>query len=235
MFNPRPTIQVVPLHDGHRCLVVDDALLDPEHWRTWAVEHRDRFAPSPYAYPGIELTLPADVIALIGDDFAQHVRQRLGARRTLAMTARMSLVTLAPHQLLARQGSCHRNRLGVPPGHCLAASVFYLFDDPALGGTNIYRPRKSAAAIEALVDNSNTLPNDLFAARHPDIAPGYMTDGNAWFERVANMPARFNRAVFYDGGLFHSGDIRAPDELSADPRRGRLTMNGFFTCRRHAA
>jgi hypothetical protein len=235
MFNPRPTLQVVPLHDGHACLVIDDALQDPARWRAWAVEHRGRFAPSPYAYPGIELTLPADTQAAIGDYFARHIRQRLGGRRTLAMTARLSLVTSAPNELLARQWFCHRDRLGVAPGQRLAASVIYLFDDPALGGTSIYRPRKSAAETEALVDDCNALPNDLFCARHPEIAPGYMTEGNDWFERVASVPARLNRAIFYDGFLFHSGDIRAPGRMSADPGRGRLTMNGFFTCSRRAA
>jgi uncharacterized protein DUF6445 len=37
--------------------------------------------------------------------------------------------------------------------------------------------------------------------------------------------------LFYNGGLFHSGDITAPARLSADPRTGRLTVNGFFSCR----
>jgi hypothetical protein len=40
--------------------------------------------------------------------------------------------------------------------------------------------------------------------------------------------------IYYDGGLFHSGDIGEPSQLSADPRVGRLTLNGFFTCRRNA-
>ena len=45
-----------------------------------------------------------------------------------------------------------------------------------------------------------------FSARYPDIASGYMTNSNAWFERIASVPAR-----------------------------GRLTLNGFFGCRRSAA
>jgi hypothetical protein len=40
--------------------------------------------------------------------------------------------------------------------------------------------------------------------------------------------------LFYDGGLFHSGDIDEPGLLSPDPSRGRLTLNSFFTCRRNA-
>jgi hypothetical protein len=40
--------------------------------------------------------------------------------------------------------------------------------------------------------------------------------------------------IFYDGMLFHAGDIRTPDRLSDDPAVGRLTLNGFFTCRKAA-
>jgi hypothetical protein len=46
--------------------------------------------------------------------------------------------------------------------------------------------------------------------------------------------AKWNRLIFYDGAMLHSGDIRRPEKLSADPRAGRLTLNGFFTSRRHA-
>ena len=41
--------------------------------------------------------------------------------------------------------------------------------------------------------------------------------------------------IFYDGSIFHSGDIPVPEKLSADPHHGRLTLNGFFTCMRKAA
>jgi hypothetical protein len=41
--------------------------------------------------------------------------------------------------------------------------------------------------------------------------------------------------IFYSGTVFHSGHITAPERLCDDPRRGRLTLNGFFTCRRNLA
>jgi hypothetical protein len=49
------------------------------------------------------------------------------------------------------------------------------------------------------------------------------------------VPAAFNRAVFYDGGHFHSSHITQPEKLGADPAHGRLTLNGFFICRRSAS
>jgi hypothetical protein len=63
--------------------------------------------------------------------------------------------------------------------------------------------------------------------------PHYLAESNSWFERVASVPARWNRCIFFDGFGFHSGDIPMPEKLSADPLTGRLTVNGFFTSRRH--
>jgi hypothetical protein len=64
--------------------------------------------------------------------------------------------------------------------------------------------------------------------------PGYLTTSNAHFELLGTVPAAFNRAVFYDGSAFHSSHITEPARLSPDPARGRLTLNGFFICRRNA-
>jgi hypothetical protein len=62
-----------------------------------------------------------------------------------------------------------------------------------------------------------------------------MTTSSDWFERVAVVPARFNRLVFYPGNVFHSAHVEAPERLVADPRAGRLTMNGFYVCRKGEA
>ena len=86
-------------------------------------------------------------------------------------------------------------------------------------------------SIDKLMAEANTLAADVFE-QATGIGPAYMRGGNAWFDHVLTVPARFNRLIVYDGGLFHSGDIACPDRLTADPRRGRLTYNGFFVCRR---
>jgi hypothetical protein len=72
-----------------------------------------------------------------------------------------------------------------------------------------------------------------FSARY-GLQAGYMNGSNPYFKRVAQVPAAWNRMIYYDGGQFHSADIDAPQALSADPRAGRLTLNAFFTCRRNA-
>jgi hypothetical protein len=233
-FNPRPTLSVVPLPGGSPCVVLDDVLSDPERLRRWA-GMRSFGAPMGYPYPGVVLEAPPDLTQRVADHFAQHVRGRLGARRTLGLTVRMSLITTPPQALAPVQWQCHRDRLAVDRSSILfAASVLYLFRDPALGGTSFYRPRIGAAEVERLVADSAAMDAATFGARY-GLEPGYMSGSNAYFERVAQVPAAWNRMIAYDGSLFHSADVDPSSGLSADPTRGRLTLNSFVTCRRAAA
>ena len=78
------------------------------------------------------------------------------------------------------------------------------------------------------------LPLTDFTARH-GVQPGYMTASNAWFEKLLAVEPRWNRLIFYSGMVFHAADITQPERLGTDPRTGRLTLNGFFTCRRNLA
>ena len=233
MFNPQPRVEAVPIAPGHQALVIDDALLEPQRWIELAAQHRADFAESPHnAYPGPELRLPDPVSARLDQFFAQHVRARLGARRTLRMYSRLALATRAPAALEPRQWICHRDRLDDDPNHCVLASVLYLFQDEALGGTGFYAPRRGADETARLIHDSGQLAPPDFAARY-GVAAGYQTRGNAWFEKTGAIAPRFNRLIFSDGGaVFHGSDIGAPQRLDPDPRRGRLTWNGFFVCRR---
>lgn len=232
-FNPDARISVLPLAGEQCCVVVDDVLANPEGLRDWAAQQRFE-APRGYPYPGLVLDAPGDVPQRLADAFALHARRRLGARRTLDATVRLSMVTLPPAELAPRQWQCHRDRVADDPRAMLfAASVLYLFRNPALGGTSFYVPRQSAAATDQMLADSQRLSAADFSAHH-HVQRGYMADSNDYFERVAQVPAAWNRVIFYDGGLFHSGDVEHADALSADPLRGRLTLNGFFTCKRNA-
>lgn len=233
-FNPDPMISVLALRGDHCCVVVDDALTDPEGLVAWAATQSFRL-PEGYPYPGRVLDAPMNLHARVADFFALHVRGRLRARRTLDATVRLSMVTVPPAELAPRQWQCHRDRVvDDPRAYLFAASVLYLFREPALGGTSFYVPRRSAAETDRLLADSQLLDADAFSARY-GLAPGYMDGSNDYFERIAQVPAAWNRAIYYDGGLFHSADVGQPERLNADPARGRLTLNSFFTCRRNAA
>ncbi|MFZ9371691.1 MAG: DUF6445 family protein [Limnohabitans sp.] len=233
-FNPRPRLSVVPAHEGAVCVVLDDVLLNAEEVRAWACR-QPLMPPEGYPYPGRVAPVEAAIARPLEEHFNQHVRARLGARRTLGLTARVSLVTTAPAQLSPVQWLCHRDRIAAHPQEVLfAASVLYLFEDARLGGTSLYRPRRSSLETDRLVYDSQTLPAEAFASRY-GLQPGYMTEGNDWFERTARVDAAFNRAVYYDGSIFHSADVLEPQRLSEDPRTGRLSVNGFYTCKRRAS
>lgn len=228
MFNPRPTIRYLPLTASHTCAVIDDFLAEPHKLVDYAAAQREQFAMDPdNDYPGPELGLGPAVSAALAQYLTLHVRHALGMRRMLKASARLALATLPGPQLSGLQRLCHRDAMSLPAGEGVAASVAYLFEDRAMGGTSFYVPRKpepeTARYLQAVAANALT----------PDA--GYLTESNDWFEQVCSVPARFNRAIFYEGTVFHAAQIERPDLLAADPAQGRLTMNGFFHYRRNAS
>lgn len=235
MFNPNPRIETVTIGGRPLCHVIDNALREPERWVDYAKAHAGDFQEWEHnAYPGPELRMPDDISAQLDAFFSAHIRRHFDVRRTLGMFSRLSMVTRAPHRLKPTQSMCHVDRLNVERGQFAAASVLYLFRDETLGGTSFYRPTRSIAETQQLLKDSAEMSQTEFAARH-GIQPGYMIESNAYFEKIHAVPAAWNRLIFYSGMAFHSADIAQPQRLSADPRKGRLTLNAFFTCRRNLA
>ena len=230
-FNLAPRIAEAHVGPGQRCHVIDDALIDPDGLVAWVDRHR--FEPAEAnAYPGQLMESVPVLEQSLDGFFTAHIRARFGARRTVSRYARFSLVTLPPQALRPGQWQCHRDRVAVAPALC-AASVLYLFRDERLGGTSFYRPRGTPEHTERMLADAQTLAAADFSARY-GVNPGYMTTSNDHFEQTGHVPAAWNRLIFYDGGLFHSAQIEHPELLSDDARRGRLTFNGFFACRRAA-
>jgi hypothetical protein len=198
VFNAKPVVSQLPIADDAIGVVIDDALTDPQALIDLSVRHRAAFAPSGRnAFPGIELPLPQTVLDRFGECFAQHARGVLGARRTTSAAGRLSMVTLMPEQLSPIQRVCHRDRLAASADECVAAGVLYLFRDESLGGTAFYRPRADAGDIDARMQHWSRIDNAQFT-RETGWLPAYMTQGNAHFEQTGELPARWNRLVFYD-------------------------------------
>lgn len=234
MFGPNPVIQRIPLGSSVVC-VIDDALEAPERWVEEAQARRDAFAEAPYnAYPGIELRLPPALSATFAKYFDRHLRRDFGVRRTLRQHAKLAMVTRPENQLQPLQTIPHIDQLSGVAGESVVASVLYLFQHEALGGTSFYAPLVGEQQMRELVDAGSSLDAPSFAARY-GIRRGYCAGSTRWFERVLTVPPRWNRLVVYSGTILHSGDIRAPHLLVADPGQGRLTLNAFLTCRRQLA
>jgi len=218
--------------DGY-CCVVDDALRFPEQWVHYAAERRVQFMPVvPTGYPGISLAVDRSAGYAMREFFAFHMRRYFDARRIVKMLCRYSMVTLSPEQLLPSQWICHQDPPDEDPSLSQLACTLYLFHDDALGGTSFYEATRSFAETSQLFADATAMTGPQFTERY-GLQPSYQCDSNAYFRRTATVPARWNRAVFYSGALLHSGQIVAPERLTADPATGRLTANFFFSCRRN--
>jgi hypothetical protein len=230
VFNPRPTVRYVPIAGHAPCVVVDDFLLDPRALVAQAIAAQADFAVDPANYyPGPELDLGRETALRLDEFFIQHVRRALGAQRTISVAARLALATLPAADLHPLQRLCHRDCTGLAPGVGAAAAVVYLFEDARLGGTSFYRPTQGLEHTARVLREAHA---GIASDAH---APGYLTASNADFEQLCTVPAQFNRAIFYDGEIFHAAQIDNPALLDADPARGRLTMNGFFRFRKRSA
>jgi hypothetical protein len=233
MFNPSPRLRTVPIHGRHHCHVIDDALLDPDALVEYAASHIGDFVQSGHnAYPGPELRMPDGFSAQLDAFFTAHVRRAFYVRRTEKMYSRLAITSTPEAQLAPIQSICHIDRFAVEARQKIIASVLYLFHDERLGGTGFYGPKHPPETLMPMIADVADLDTATFRERY-GIDTGYMTASNPWFEKLASVPARYNRIIFYEGTLFHSGEIAHPELLSPDPRVGRLSLNGFFTCRRN--
>lgn len=228
LLNPAPQIQTVPLSTGQQVFVIDDFVRDPQALEALARSLADRFhVPPGHPYPGPQLALPEPLAAEIDAFFRQHCRQRLQAGAALGAYGRFSRVTQDSATLDARQRICHRDDSGLEPGQMMSAAVHYLFRDERLGGTVFFRSLMSEADTQAFFRDAGTMDGSAFGAKY-GLPAGYMTQSNRYFEVIGRVAAKWNRAVFYDGAILHSGDIRWSSSAGYHADMGRLTLNAFF-------
>jgi glycine/D-amino acid oxidase-like deaminating enzyme len=233
-INPEARVQTLALADGSQVCIVDDFVQEPESLVAAAQAMSGQFQQrAGHPYPGPQLDLPGAMAAELDGWFQRQLSGRLRAGTPTGVYARFSRVTQEPASLDARQRICHRDDSGIEAGQMISASVHYLFKDEALGGTVFFRSRMSDADTRQFMHDAGTLDAHAFGDRY-GIPPGYMTETNRYFEVIGRVPAKWNRAVFYDGGIYHSGDIRGPSPAAYRDGAGRLTINAFFRSRRPA-
>ena len=234
LLNPAPVVQTLKLTNGQEVFVIDDFVQNPQGLVNLAQAVSNQFQiPNGHPYPGPQLDLPAEMAAQLDDYFHNHLRARLRAGPSQGMYGRFSRVTQESTTLDARQRTCHRDDSGVEPGQMMSALVHYLFGDEQLGGTVLFRSLMSELATQDFLADAKTMGGDEFGRKY-DIPAAYMTQSNRYFEVIGRVPAKWNRAVFYDGSIFHSGDIQAPC-AAYQAGLGRLTVNAFFKSAKLAA
>ncbi len=226
-LNPNPDIQTLRLKNGQEVFIIDDFVQDPQALVHLAQSVSNQFRiPAGHPYPGPQLDLPAEMAAQLDAYFHRHLRARLQAGPSQGMYGRFSRVTQDSSTLDARQRTCHRDDSGIEPGQMMCALVHYLFGDEQLGGTVLFRSLMSEQETQNLLSDAKTMDGSEFGRKY-GIPAGYMTQNNRYFEVIGRVPAKWNRAVFYDGSIFHSGDIQA-SPAAYQAGLGRLTVNAFF-------
>lgn len=234
IFNPDASIKVVPLFDGHNCIVIDDFLREPQALVDFANSKRSHFRYDADNYfPGLEMGMGREFALSLEQYFMLQMRRYFGARRQLGVSCRISMTTLQTHELNALQRLCHRDADTFPPGVGIAAAVVYLFQNADLGGTSFYRPKLSADATRELLSTAlNATPEACTALLKT--APAYLHASNDYFELMHTVPAKWNRAIFYEGTIFHAAHITQPVLLNSEPNTARLALNGFFKFKKTA-
>ncbi|KWV92410.1 hypothetical protein AUC45_13230 [Erythrobacter sp. YT30] len=208
---------------NHKYVAIADFLHEPEFAITTA--SLQKFAKITPQYPGIRSELPLEVRSAWLDVLAPMLNAEFGkGEHGWDMQAWFSLVTAPAEQLLPLQRFPHVD--GTDPRQI--AMMLYL--QPAdHGGTGFFRHISTgfeALTAENFPHYKTALEADVRKSGLPEAA--YVTDGSPFFERIHQSEGAFNQAVFYRGNVFHSGMIKAEDELSPDPKKGRLTINSFF-------
>lgn len=228
LFNPQAKLRIQPLFDGFQCIVIDDFLRHPQAIVDFATANQDRFRyDSDNHFPGIEMDMGKNFALNFEQYFMLELRRYFGVRRQLGTACRISITNLAAEDLNPLQRLCHRDAESFPPGVGMAAAVVYLFRDAALGGTGFYRPKQSIEKTRQLLHTTQLTTSSASNALL-NTAPAYLSASNDYFELVQTIPAKWNRAIFYTGTVFHAAHITQAHRLSSEPNTGRLALNGFF-------
>jgi hypothetical protein len=210
-------------HEREPVLRVETMSANPEELVELAAA--SKFAPAYSAtggYPGLRAPAPRDygegVMRALAGPIAEAFS--LGPVKLARLDSAYSIATLPPGKLVPAQRAPH-----VDTTNGWQFAILHYLCAPDHGGTAFYRHR--ATGFETLTDARL----DTYRAARADEGYGdtYVRDGAPWFEQTAEEPAGFNRLIVYRSRVFHSGQILAPDRLSADPRQGRLTLNLFAT------
>ena len=207
--------------EGLPLVCIDDFVIAPDALIALAADVM--FVDASSSYPGVRAPAPSAYVSMLLEATAAPLRAAFGAAMSpdLEMCA-YSMVTVSPERLKRAQRFPHYDG----PETDRLAFIHYLCA-PEQGGTSFYRHRATGLA-EITPANLDRYRYALAAELQRETpAQGYVLQDTSSFERILGIEAVFNRLVVYKGNVLHSGDIGPGTVLSEDPRRGRLTINGF--------
>jgi hypothetical protein len=226
--NPECEKQIVFLgEERNPVLILDNFLAAPEELRQAAGAGEPFLPQNTDLYPGIRKAAPEGyrqaletaLLAVIGKVFSASSSPHV----TVDVSA-YSLATTPEHKLRPIQCVPH---IDTEDATHLAA-VHYLCDEN-YGGTSFYRHRSSgyeSITVERVKDYFEKLK--LEVAQEGMLGRHYINGDTRLFQRIANIPLKFNRLILYRGNCLHAGNINPADGLRPSPQSGRLTVNSFL-------
>ncbi len=208
-------------------LVIDGLLRDPGALVDFAAGAA--FAPAygpDGGYPGLRAPAPLAYVERVVRGLAPLIARAfdLGPVKPVRAECFLSLVTLLPGDLHPTQRRPHIDT--VDP---LQFALLHYLCGPPHGGTAFYR--HEATGFERVTTDRQAAFDAARAAADDDPPLGYITSDRPGYRCTSIVDARFDRLLVYRSQLLHSGNITAPEALSADPRTGRLTANIFVAFR----
>jgi hypothetical protein len=233
--NPNTTIEVHHIDEDNICVVVDDFLAEPHSLVEFAAANGSDFELQDIGYPGVLFDVPGSVMTGVERFLRSKLSRQFGFfKGDIRTSTYLSMATRQPGELDPLQRLCHSDPRQSTDRHNYAALV-YLFENEDLGGTGFYRWKKRELITKATAMEMDERGASLqFLQEHFEMyrqEPAYMSGSNEIAELLLEVPARFNRLVFYSGDIPHSAHIPHPELLSTDFSRGRLTLNCFASVR----
>jgi hypothetical protein len=205
-------------------LVIDNLVANPD-------ELVDIAAAKSYGnvasyYPGVRAKVPLTFQQFLLEQLRPELVEVFGygsaAPRFTA--CHFSLVTTPHSQLTYMQRIPHIDSLISSE----LALILYLFRAD-LGGTSFYRHR--ATGFEVIDQGRNAEYWKHVQAEQAAVervSRGYIDGDTEFYERVGEQDGVFNRMLVYRRTSLHSGALKADFVPELDPKKGRLSVNGFI-------
>ena len=178
-------------------------------------------------YPGVRAKVPLSYQQFVVETLRPIVAQHFGLNASaLRFTAcYFSLVTTAPADLTYLQRVPHVDSL--LPNEL--AFVHYLFRAKH-GGTAFFRHRGTGFESVDAARKPEYWRHIEAEQNSPQAPPAAYIDGDTpLYEQTARQEGVFNRLLLYRRNSLHSGALPANFVPDGDPRRGRLSLNGFLS------
>ncbi len=213
----------------HKILVLDDFLDNPEEVIAAACDIAPfELAPKTTYYPGIRKYILPNMIGargyvdVISEALLPIMAHFYGAKSIEIDEPSFSMVTFKESELSQIQTVPHFDDLD----ENFFAILHYL-SPVHNSGTSLYRHNETG--IEKVNSQNRdqyieTLSKQLSAKMRPQ---KYMLGSDELFTEIYNIEGVFNRVAIYQGAILHSGNIAPDENLSSDPKSGRLTTNIF--------